>query len=53
MESNLKMIQRTSSQNRNRLTNFKNKFMVTKVEKGRGQINKEFGVNMHTTINYL
>ena len=38
----------TYLQNRNRPINIENKFMVTKRELGRGEINQEFGINIYT-----
>ena len=35
---------------KDRLTGFKNKFMVTKSERLRGGINQEFGINTYTLL---
>ena len=37
-------------QNRNRLTDIKNKLLVTKGETWQGEINQELGVNIHTLL---
>ena len=35
---------------RNRLTVIENKLTVTKEERGRGEINEEFGINIYTLL---
>ena len=45
-----KKVQRTYLQNRNRLTDIKNKLMVMKGETLGGGINQELGMNIHTLL---
>ena len=44
-----KMVQRTYSQNRNRVTDVENKFMVTKGEEGRDKLG-DLDLYIHTDI---
>ena len=41
----------TYLQNRNRLTDIKNKLTVTKGERGERRINEEVGINRYTVLN--
>ena len=43
------MIQMKLFKNRNRLTDFENKLMVTKRNRGRG-ISQDFGINIYTLL---
>ena len=45
-----KMIQMNYVQNRNRPTDIEDKLMVTKGERGWGEINQEFGINRYTLL---
>ena len=50
MKSKKKKMIKTNLQNRNTLTDFKDKLMGTKGERWENGINKEFGINIYTLL---
>ena len=40
-------------QNRNRLTDIKNKIMVSKEETSKGRLNQDYGINIQSTMHKI